>query len=98
MVPIYAIALVISHTCEKHATCLSLLDNVFDYLRTPVIIFPVIEGISSDAHSISRTKDHASMATDTVFLAASYLVIDSIIAVHIETALVDTNLTLYAAV
>jgi hypothetical protein len=98
MVPIYAVALVIPHTSEKHAAGFSLLDNVFNYLGTPVIIFSVIERVSSDAHGISRAEDHTSMAADAVFLAAFYLIIGSIIVVHIETALVDTNLTLYAAV
>jgi len=98
MVPIYAIALVISHTSEKHTACLSLLDDVFDYLGSPVRVFSIVERIFSDAHGIRRAEDHTSMAADAVFLAASYLVIGSIIAVHIETALVDTNLALYAAV
>jgi hypothetical protein len=98
MVPIYAIAFVIPHACKERAAGFSLLDNVFNDLRTPVIIFSVIEGVFSDGHGISRAEDHTSMAADAVFLAASYLIIGSIIAVHIETALVDTNLTLYAAV
>jgi hypothetical protein len=98
MVPIYAIALVISHTGKKHAACLSLLDNVFDHIRTPVIVFSICETILPDTHCISRTEDHTTMTANTVLLVASHLVISSIIAVHIETALVDTNLTLYTAV
>jgi hypothetical protein len=94
MVPIYAIALVISHAGKKHATCLSLLYDVFNYLRTPVVIFPVIEGISPDVHGISRAEDHTTVTANTICLVASYLIVFSIIIMHIEAALIDANLTL----
>src|SRR4030065_1400021 len=96
MVPIYAIAFVISHTGKKHAACLSLLDNVFNHIRTPVIIFPVIERISSDAHCISRAEDHTPMTGNTVLLTAPYLIILSIVVVHIKTHMIDTHLALDA--
>ena len=98
MVPIYAIALVIAHAGEKYAACLSLLDNVFNYLGAPVEVFSVIEWVFSYSHGVSRTEDYTAMTADAVFFAASYLVIGSVISVHIKTALIDAHLTLYTAV
>jgi hypothetical protein len=96
MVPIYAIALIISHAGKEHTTGLSLLDNVFDYFRTPVIVFPVIEGVFPDVHGISRAEDYATVATNAVRLVASYLIVFSIVIMHIEATLIDTNLALDA--
>src|SRR4030042_768748 len=98
MVPIYAIALVIPHAGKQDAAGLSLLDNVFDYLRTPVIVLPVIQGVFSDANGVSRTEDHTPMTANAVFLLASDLIISRIIMVHVETALIDAHLALDAAV
>jgi hypothetical protein len=94
MVPVNALAFIIAHTGEQYATGLSLFDNVFDYLRTPVIVFPVFEGVSSYIYGISRAKYRAAMAANAVFLTASYLTVFGIVIVHVKAALITTDLAL----
>jgi hypothetical protein len=94
MVPVNALAFIIAHAGEQHASGLSLFDNVFDYLRTPVIVFSVFKRVSSNIYSIRRAEDSTAMAADAVFLTTSYLDVIGIVIVHIKAALIATNLAL----
>jgi hypothetical protein len=70
MVPVNAVAFIIPHSSEKHTTSLGLLDDIFDYLRAPVIVLSVIQWISSNSQSLSGTKNYATVAANTILLAA----------------------------
>jgi hypothetical protein len=97
MVPVDLIALIIAHTREEYTAGFSLLQNIFDYFGTPVVIVSVIQRIFPDADCPGRTKNNASMAANTVIFIRDDLVFIRIIVVYIEAALVNADLTLYTA-
>jgi hypothetical protein len=70
MVPVNRVALIITHASKKHTAGLRLLDNIFDNLRAPVVVLSVIQWISSNGQRSSRTKDYATVAANTILLAA----------------------------
>jgi hypothetical protein len=92
MVPVDTIALVVTHAGEKYTTGLRLFYDIFDNLRPPVVVFSIIQGISSNGQGTGRTKDYATMATDAILLAALYLIVLNIIGMNIKGALVDAYL------
>jgi hypothetical protein len=49
MVPIDAIAFIITHPSEEHATGLRLLNDILNNLGTPVIVLPVVQRGSPDS-------------------------------------------------
>jgi hypothetical protein len=93
MVPVDAVALIIPHSGEKHAAGLGLLDDIFDNLRTPVVVLSIIQWISSDSQSLSGTKDYTTVAANTILFAAPYFIIIGIVRMNIKGALVDADLT-----
>ena len=94
MVPVDALALIITHPGEEYSPRLRLLDDVLNNLRPPVIVLPVVHGIPADSYCPGRTEERAAMAANTVLLMAPHLVILGIVVVNIERALVDAHLTL----
>jgi hypothetical protein len=73
-----------------------LLDDVLDYLGAPIVVFSIVQWISSNGQSIGRTEYYAAVAANTVLLPASHFIVLSIIVIHIEGALVNTHLALDA--
>ena len=92
MVPVDGVTFIITHSGQKYASGLRLLDNIFDNLRPPIVVLSVIQRISSNSQSFCWTKDDAPVAADTVLLVASYFVIVGVIGMNIEGALVDAHL------
>ena len=98
VVPVDAVAFVITHAGEEHSPSLSLLDDVLDYFRTPIVVLSIVQWISSDGQSIGGTKDHTAVAAGTIFFTTSHFVIRSIVGMYIEGALVDTHLASNTAI
>ena len=92
MVPVNAVSLVIPHPGEEHATALRLLDDIFDNLRAPIVVLSVIQWIASYGQGLGGTKDHATVAANTILFMASYFVVLSIVRVNIKAALVEAHL------
>jgi hypothetical protein len=48
MVPVDTLAFIIAHSGEEHSASLRMLDNIFDNLRTPVIVVSIVKRVSAD--------------------------------------------------
>jgi hypothetical protein len=96
MVPVDALALIITHAGKEYATGLSLLDYVLNDLGAPVIVLPVVQGVTADIKRLGGTEDNAAVAVNTVLAAASYLIVPGVIVMHIKGALTNAHLALDA--
>jgi hypothetical protein len=96
VVPVDRVFLIVAHSSEEHTPGLRLLDNVFNNPRTPIIVFSIVQWISSHSQGIGGTENYTTVAANTVFLTTSHLVILGIIVIRIKGALVDTYLALDA--
>jgi hypothetical protein len=97
MVPVDAVLLIVTHTGKQYAAGLRLLDDVFDYLRAPVVILAVLQWISFYGNCPGGTEHGTAMATDAVLATAIHVVIIGIVVVGIEAALADTRPALNTA-
>ena len=94
MVPVDALAFIVTHSGEEHTPGLCLLHDVLDNLRAPVIILSVVQRISPDGQSVGGTEKDAPMAADAVLLVAPNLIVLSVIVVNVEGTLISAYLTL----
>jgi hypothetical protein len=97
VVPVNALALIITHPGKEHSSGLCLLEDVLNYIRTPVIVLAIVQWVSANSQRPGRAKEHAAMASNAVLFSTPDLAVFSIIIMGVETALVDTDLTLYTA-
>jgi len=74
-----------------------LLDDIFNSLRTPVVVIPIVQRISSDRQGAGRTEDYAAMAAHAVLPTAPHPIILNIVVMYIKGTLIDTHLTFNAS-